>query len=48
VSYEEAVTWYKKSAEQGDTRGQFALGEIYEKGTALEKFFRWSYFLFNY
>ena len=30
--YAEAVRWYRKSAEQGDVKGQSALGLMYERG----------------
>ncbi|MQN44566.1 tetratricopeptide repeat protein, partial [Segatella copri] len=31
-SYEEAVKWYRKSADQGDSAAQFNLGCCYENG----------------
>ena len=31
-NFEEAVKWYRKSAEQGDALGQYALGWMYSNG----------------
>ena len=30
--YKKAVEWYRKSAEQNDSRGQYALGKMFEYG----------------
>jgi len=35
--YTEAVKWLRKSAEQGDAEGQFALGYMYDFGYGVEK-----------
>lgn len=35
--YAQAVYWYKKSADQGNTLGQYYLGDMYEYGKALRK-----------
>ena len=35
--YEEAVKWYRKSAEQGNSRGQYNLGYMYEFGKGVTK-----------
>ena len=34
---EKAVEWYRKSAEQNDSRGQYALGTMYEDGLVVPK-----------
>ena len=36
-SYEEAVKWYRKSAEQGCARAQESLGVCYANGEGVEK-----------
>lgn len=35
--YAEAVKWYRKAAEQGDSLGQLGLGECYDFGHGVEK-----------
>jgi len=34
---EEAVRWYRKSAEQGEPAGEFGLGEMYAKGEGVKQ-----------
>ena len=35
--YQEALRWYKMSADKGNTAAQMALGDMYEKGTGVER-----------
>ncbi len=34
-SYKNAAEWYQKAADQGDSKGQFELGQMYYKGTGV-------------
>jgi TPR repeat protein len=36
-NHEKAVEWYRKSAEQGNSDGQWRLGTMYEYGDGVEK-----------
>ena len=36
-SFETAVAWYRKSADQGNVLGQFSLGTMYEYGRGVPK-----------
>ncbi|MDO5296380.1 MAG: tetratricopeptide repeat protein [bacterium] len=36
-NYQQALIWYRKAAEQGNSYAQYRLGEFYEKGTAVKK-----------
>ena len=35
--YRQAVTWYRRSADKGDTMGMSSLGTMYEKGLGVAK-----------
>ena len=36
-NYSQAADWYRKAAEQGDTKSLFNLGEMYKKGEGVAK-----------
>ena len=39
-SYEEAVKWYRKSADQGDADAQFNLGVCYDNGQGVAQSYK--------
>ncbi|MBT7968233.1 MAG: sel1 repeat family protein, partial [Methylococcales bacterium] len=45
--YKESIKWFTKSAEQGDSKSQYNLGEIYQEGKVVPKNMVKAYMFFN-
>jgi TPR repeat protein len=45
--YKESIKWFTKSAEQGDSKSQYNLGEIYQEGKGVPKNNVMAYMFFN-
>lgn len=45
--YAEAVTWYRKAAEQGKKAAQYNLGKVYANGEGVKKDYVKAYMWFN-
>jgi hypothetical protein len=45
--YKESIKWFTKSAEQGDSKSQYNLGEIYQEGKGIPKNNVMAYMFFN-